>query len=135
MTNNPRSVAVSPVVAVLRCAAEGMRKRALSSASALMLQRADAVEAEVSGPGLYWRATGGDDLDARYRAGVDNGLGGAAGKMAAAFDLSTCRAVAALLDRIAWMIGMDAGLAGRVGVDESVAIARAYLAGEVPGCQ
>ena len=96
-------------------------------AAALIRERAGAVEAEMSGPSFYWRSIGGGDLNARYRAGVDNGLGGAAGEMAKAFDLATCRAVAALLDKIAWMVGMDAELAGRVGVDEAVAIASAYL--------
>ena len=39
-------------------------------------------------------------------------------------------AVAALLDRIAWMVELDGELAGRVGVDETLAIAHAYLAAE-----
>jgi hypothetical protein len=39
-------------------------------------------------------------------------------------------AVADLLDKIAWMGEMDEGLLGRVGCDEVIAIARAYL-GEV----
>jgi len=36
-------------------------------------------------------------------------------------------AVADLLDRIAWMVELDPELAGRVGVDEALAVARAYL--------
>jgi len=51
--------------------------------------------------------------------------------MAAAWDLSANAAVAALLDKIAWMIGIDPDLVGRIGVDETLAVARAYL-GEVP---
>jgi hypothetical protein len=36
-------------------------------------------------------------------------------------------AVADLLDRVAWMVKLDGELAGRVGVDETLAVARAYL--------
>jgi hypothetical protein len=36
-------------------------------------------------------------------------------------------AVADLLDRTAWMVELDPELAGRVGVDETLAVARAYL--------
>lgn len=36
-------------------------------------------------------------------------------------------AVAELLDKIAWMVELDPDLAGRVGVDETLAVARAYM--------
>jgi hypothetical protein len=45
----------------------------------------------------------------------------------AAMDPLVALAVAGLLDRTAWMVELDSGLASRVGVDETLAIARAYL--------
>jgi hypothetical protein len=36
-------------------------------------------------------------------------------------------AVADLLDKIAWMVETDSDLLGRIGVDETLAVARAYL--------
>jgi hypothetical protein len=43
-------------------------------------------------------------------------------------DLLVALALADLLGRIAWMVKLDGELAGRVGVDETLAVARAYLA-------
>jgi methylmalonyl-CoA mutase N-terminal domain/subunit len=103
----------------------------MARAAEYIRQRADAMEAEMADPfRSYWRFETAADANTRYRAGVANGLGGPAGEMAAPWDLATSRAVAALLDKIAWMVGMDAELAGRVGVDEAIAVARAYLSDE-----
>lgn len=106
----------------------------LRRAAAQIRERADAMEQEIADPeNTYWRWMPGDDINGKYRAGVDNGLGGASGEMAAPWDLRTGRAVADLLDRIAWMAGLDAELIGRVGCDEVMAIARAYLNEETAG--
>jgi hypothetical protein len=56
-----------------------------------------------------WKA---DHADAEYIAGMSPFVGAA---------------LADLFDRIAWMVEMDADLAERVGVDETLAVAVAYL--------
>lgn len=53
-----------------------------------------------------------DRRDADYIAGMDPAVG---------------LALAALFDRIAWMAELDEELLGRVGVDETLAVALAYL--------
>jgi len=102
----------------------------LRRAAKLIRERVEALRAEMT-ENAYWGYPSAGSADAAYRIGVDGGLGGAAGEMAAPWDLSANAAVAALLDKIAWMVGMDAELLGRVGVDETLAVARAYI-GEVP---
>jgi len=63
-----------------------------------------------------WKA---DHADAEYIAGMSPVLG---------------LALADLLDQTAWMVEMDADLAGRTGVDETLAVARAFL-GEAEGAR
>lgn len=45
----------------------------------------------------------------------------------AGMDPVVALALADLLDRVAWMVKLDGELAGRVGVDETLAVARAFL--------
>lgn len=104
----------------------------LRRTATLMRERADAMEREMSDPeNPYWRCATGATPDENYRAGVSNGLGGASGEMAAAWDLSANRAVADWLD-------VEAAIAERRLPDDSgiihavLRIACAYL-GEADG--
>lgn len=78
----------------------------MRAAAKLMRERADAMEAEMR-RNPYWGLSG--ELDERYRAGVKDGLGGAAAEMAAAFDLSAVRSLADLLMKLAWLDDVDPG--------------------------
>jgi hypothetical protein len=73
-------------------------------------ERVSVVQCNTWSDGTHDRKRNGRDLE--YIAAMHPGVG---------------LALADLLDRIAWMVEMDADLAGRVGVDETLAVARAFL--------
>ena len=100
-------------------------------AAKLIAERADAMEAEMA-TSVYWECpdpgeccTSADD---RYRAGISNGLGGAAADTAGAWDLTTQRAVVAWLEDAAKAYGTDV----YAWPGHSLKVACAYLGEPVP---
>jgi hypothetical protein len=95
----------------------------LRTAAEQMKADADDARAEMTG-NPYW---GGDVSDAAWASGVDNALGDVAGRVMARWTPGVIKSVADLLDKLAWMGGLDPDLLSHVGCDEALVIARAYL--------
>lgn len=102
----------------------------LRTAAQTLLDLADATDEEIKTNEYwhseYWHATN------RFANGIDNAVGGPAGKLAGLLNPMTARALAKTFRAWARIGELDPDLLNRVGGDETLAVARAINNQEQP---